>query len=137
MFLLRGRLYVPWSKVPILGMVIPPFNRNPYNSWVYKPLRTWVDEFIPLLYGIMGVFFDPIAHIGFFCLHYASLQLDVDDHSVSPTSPSGKSGFGGFFWQRSTEKSIFGCFFLGRLFVLCWFFEMRMCIYIYIYTVYV
>ena len=27
-------LHVPWSKVAILGMVIPPFNRNPYNGYI-------------------------------------------------------------------------------------------------------
>ncbi len=26
------RSHVPWSKVAIFGMVIPPFNRNPYNG---------------------------------------------------------------------------------------------------------
>ena len=27
-------LYVPSSKVAILGMVIPPFHRNPYNGYI-------------------------------------------------------------------------------------------------------
>ena len=39
-------LNVPWSKLVVLGMVI---------SWVSKPLRTWVDEFIPYYMEIMGV----------------------------------------------------------------------------------
>ena len=49
-------LYVPWSRLsrffgdklipPLMGILI---------SWVYKPLRTWVDEFIPYYMEIMGV----------------------------------------------------------------------------------
>ena len=44
-------LYVPWSKVAILGMVIPPFNWNPYNGYIYP--YYWVDDH-PLLYGNNG-----------------------------------------------------------------------------------
>ena len=44
-------LYVPWSKVAILGMVIPPLIGNPYN-WDTKPYY-WVDDH-PLLYGNNG-----------------------------------------------------------------------------------
>jgi len=40
----------PRSKLPILGMVIPPLIRNPYNGCV-KPYYC-VDEFIP--YGNNG-----------------------------------------------------------------------------------
>ena len=36
------------SKIAILGMVIPPFNRNPYNGYI-NPYY-WVDDH-PLLYG--------------------------------------------------------------------------------------
>ncbi len=43
--------YVPWSKVAILGMVIPPFNRNPYNGYI-NPYY-WVDDH-PLLCGNNG-----------------------------------------------------------------------------------
>ena len=42
---------VPWSKVAILGMVIPPFDRNPYNGYI-NPYY-WVDDH-PLLYGNNG-----------------------------------------------------------------------------------
>ena len=42
---------VPWSKVATLGMVIPPFNRNPYNGYI-NPYY-WVDDH-PLLYGNNG-----------------------------------------------------------------------------------
>ena len=42
---------VPWSKVAILGMVTPPFNRNPYNGYI-NPYY-WVDDH-PLLYGNNG-----------------------------------------------------------------------------------
>ena len=42
---------MPWSKVAILGMVIPPFNRIPYN--VYINPYYWVDDH-PLLYGNNG-----------------------------------------------------------------------------------
>ena len=48
---LRWFLYVPWSKVAILGMVIPPLTGNPYN-WYIKPYY-WVDDH-PLLYGNNG-----------------------------------------------------------------------------------
>ena len=40
-----------WSKVAILGMVIPPFNRNPYNGYI-NPYY-WVDDH-PLLYENNG-----------------------------------------------------------------------------------
>ena len=42
---------MPWSKVTILGMVIPPFNRNPYNGYI-NPYY-WVDDH-HLLYGNNG-----------------------------------------------------------------------------------
>ena len=42
---------VPWSKVAILGMVIPILNRNPYNGYI-NPYY-WVDDH-PLLYGNNG-----------------------------------------------------------------------------------
>ena len=42
---------MPWSEVAILGMVIPPFNRNPYNGYI-NPYY-WVDDH-PLLYGNNG-----------------------------------------------------------------------------------
>ena len=42
---------MPWSKVAILGMVIPPSNRNPYNGYI-NPYY-WVDDH-PLLYGNNG-----------------------------------------------------------------------------------
>ena len=44
-------LNVPCSKVAILGMVIPPFNGNPYNGCI-NPYY-WVDDH-PLLYGNNG-----------------------------------------------------------------------------------
>ncbi len=39
-------IYVPWSKVAILGMVIQPLIGNPgiLIMGPYKPLRNWVDE---------------------------------------------------------------------------------------------
>ena len=53
-------LYVPWSKVAILGMVIPPLIGIliiGYN-WYIKPYY-WVDDH-PLLYGNNGSL-DPSA----------------------------------------------------------------------------
>ena len=48
----RGHeIYVPWSKVAILGMVIPPLIGNPYNGYI-NPYY-WVDDH-PLLYGNNG-----------------------------------------------------------------------------------
>ena len=44
-------LNVPWSKVAILGMVIPPLIGNPYNGYI-NPYY-WVDDH-PLLYGNNG-----------------------------------------------------------------------------------
>ena len=58
------KIYVPWSKVAILGMVIPPlidFNRNPYNGYI-NPYY-WVDEFIPYYMEMSWELIDPIAHI--------------------------------------------------------------------------
>ena len=46
-----GRIYEPWSKVAILGMVIPPLIGNPYNNGYINPYY-WVDDH-PLLYGNM------------------------------------------------------------------------------------
>ena len=46
-----GKLYVPWSKLPMLGMVIPPLIGNPYNGYI-NPYY-WVDDH-PLLYGNNG-----------------------------------------------------------------------------------
>ena len=43
--------YVPWSKVAILGMVIPPLIGNPNNGYI-NPYY-WVDDH-PLLYGNNG-----------------------------------------------------------------------------------
>ena len=40
-------LCVPGSKLVVLGMVIQPLMTEILFSWVYKPLRNWVDEFIP------------------------------------------------------------------------------------------
>ena len=42
---------VPWSKVAILGMVIPPLIGNPYYRYI-NPYY-WVDDH-PLLYGNSG-----------------------------------------------------------------------------------
>ena len=44
---------VPWSKVAILGMVIPPFNRNPYNGYIFTPTIGLMT--IPYYMEIMGV----------------------------------------------------------------------------------
>ena len=38
--------YVTWSKLPILGMVIPPLVGNPYNGYI-NPYY-WVDDHSPL-----------------------------------------------------------------------------------------
>ena len=43
--------YVPWSKVAILGMVIPPLIGNPYYRYI-NPYY-WVDDH-PLVYGNNG-----------------------------------------------------------------------------------
>ena len=46
-----------------LGMgIIPPLMTEILISWIYKPLRNWVDFSHPLLYGNNGSL-DPIAHI--------------------------------------------------------------------------
>ena len=45
---------VPWSKVAILGMVIPPFNRNPYNGYI-NPYGLGLIFPIPYYMEIMGV----------------------------------------------------------------------------------
>ena len=44
---------VPWSKVAILGMVIPPLIGNPYNGYI-NPYY-WVEFPIPHYMEIMGV----------------------------------------------------------------------------------
>ena len=55
---------VPWSKVAILGMVIPPFNRNPYNGYINS--YCWVDFSYPLLYGNNGSLDLGTAEVCFF-----------------------------------------------------------------------
>ena len=45
-------LYVPGSKLLVLGMVIPALIRNPDN--VYIEPHYWVDDFIPYYMEIMG-----------------------------------------------------------------------------------
>ena len=45
------KAYVPGSKLPILGMVIPSLIGNPYNGYINPSY--WVDEH-PLLYGNTG-----------------------------------------------------------------------------------
>ena len=52
--------YVPWSKVAILGMVIPPLI-GILIMGPYKPLRNGVDEFIPM--EISWELIDPGTHI--------------------------------------------------------------------------
>ena len=44
---------VPWSKVAILGMAIPPLIGNLYNGYINPSY--WVDEFVPYYMEIMGV----------------------------------------------------------------------------------
>ena len=44
-------IYVPGSKLVVLGMVIPPLIGNPYNGYI-NPYY-WVDDH-PLLYGNNG-----------------------------------------------------------------------------------
>ena len=48
----------PGSKLLVLGMVIQPFNRNPYNGYINP--YCWVDDH-PLLYGNNGSL-DPSTH---------------------------------------------------------------------------
>ena len=90
--------YVPWSKVAILGMVIPPFNRNPYNGYI-NPYY-WVDDH-PLLYGNNGSL-DPGTYWPFkkkcseslsnrfylnrssprFCCHCSCIQIQVIRYTI-------------------------------------------------------
>ncbi len=47
-------IYVPWSKVAILGMGnLPPFIRNPYNGYIHP--YYWVEFPIPHYMEIIGV----------------------------------------------------------------------------------
>ena len=52
-------LITPGSKLPILGMVIPPFIGNPYNGYI-NPYY-WVDDH-PSLYG-NNWSLDPGTHV--------------------------------------------------------------------------
>ena len=61
--------YEPGSKLLVLGLVIQPFVGNPYNG-AYKPLRNWVDEFIPYYMEMSWELIDPIART------YGCLILD-------------------------------------------------------------
>ena len=55
----KHRPYEPGSKLPVLGMVIQPLIRNPYNGYI-NPYY-WVDDH-PLLYGNNGSL-DPSTYI--------------------------------------------------------------------------
>ena len=50
---------MPWSKIAILGMVIQPLTRNPYNGYI-NPYY-WVDDH-PLLYENNGSL-DPSTYV--------------------------------------------------------------------------
>ena len=52
---------MPWSKVAILGMVIPPLIGNPYNGYI-NPYY-WVDFSHPLLCGKIGSLDPSTYHI--------------------------------------------------------------------------
>ena len=73
--------HVPWSKVAIVGMVIPP-SIGILIMGPYKPLRTWVDEFIPYYMEIMGVV-DPGTHVHFYTQPPGHPALNQ-----TPTSPN-------------------------------------------------
>ena len=45
--------YVPWSKVAILGMVITPFNRNPYNGYI-NPYGLGLMSLSPIIWKCHG-----------------------------------------------------------------------------------
>ena len=70
----------------LLGMVIPPFNRNPYNGYI-NPYY-WVDEFIPYYMEIMNGSLDPGT--------YRS--------STPPLSPSLLDRT--FLWQPCVQKHL-------------------------------
>ena len=72
-----GQLYVPGSKLVVLGMVIQPLIGNPYNGYI-NPYY-WVDDH-PLLYGNNG-------------------SLDPGTYSFMKSSISG--------WQSVTKHSKF------------------------------
>ena len=57
---------MPWSRLSrFVGDGIPPtFNDGILIVGPYKPLRTWVDEFIPYYMEIMGVL--TLAHMSSF-----------------------------------------------------------------------
>ena len=45
--MIKSRVFLGMGNLPpLIGILI---------SWVYKPLRNWVDEFIPYYMEIMGV----------------------------------------------------------------------------------
>ena len=54
-------VYVLGSKLPILGMVIPPLMENPYNGYI-KPY-CWVDDH-PLRFGRNNGSLDPGTYCG-------------------------------------------------------------------------
>ena len=58
----KGVSFVPGSKLLMLGMVIPPIIRNPYNGYI-NPYY-WVDDH-PLLSGNNGSLVLTLAHM--FC----------------------------------------------------------------------
>ena len=59
---------------------LQPFNDgNPYFMGPYKPLRTWVDEFIPYYMEIMGVDRPDRTH-------HPKLK-DLCEAATSPASP--------------------------------------------------
>ena len=111
MFKTVWHLYEPWSKLVVLGMVIPPLIGNPYNGYL-NPYY-WVDDH-PLLYGNNGSL-DPstYAHIAFRTYNPPFRLPKKEHHSESAGTllwrASKKEGwmtlfFAGFFWISSPHQ---------------------------------
>ena len=52
----------------------------------YKPLRTWVDEFIPYYMEISWELIDPIAHLDLLCFFDACTKMKKHE---KPSTPNG------------------------------------------------
>ena len=74
-------VYVPGSKLLVLGMVIQPLIGNPYNGYI-NPYY-WVDDH-PLLYGNKGSW-STLAHMVTFCVYVISFNK-AQSHKPWPDS---------------------------------------------------
>ena len=70
--------YEPGSKLLVLVMVIQPLMTGILIMGPYKPLRNWVDEFIPYYMEMSWEWIDPMAHMKHTCTSWTGSYHHVE-----------------------------------------------------------